>query len=77
MLNHYPGRESRYIDLIKWYQAKKALKEVFQRFDVTGAGGLSRADYDLIVMCTDGEPSDDDTWAYISGSHQSYKHGSD
>eukprot|EP00042_Codosiga_hollandica_P036971 m.287190 g.287190 ORF g.287190 m.287190 type:complete len:519 (-) comp55014_c0_seq4:838-2394(-) len=47
---------------------KDSVAEIFKRFDVTNAGGLSRADYDLIVTCTDGEPCDDDTWQYISES---------
>ncbi len=48
-------------------QVQAAVKQIFERFDVTYSGALSRADYDLLLVCTDGEASDDDTWAYISG----------
>ena len=51
-----------------WRQAKAALREVFDRFDASGGGTLSRAEYDMLLMCTDGESSDDDAWQYMLGA---------
>ena len=52
---------------INTMQASDALTEIFHRFDVSSSRSLSRDDYDLLVMWTDGEPCDDETWEYISG----------
>ena len=49
-------------------QATRALKETFSRLDATQCGSLGRDEYDLLMMLTDGEKCDDETWEYITGA---------
>ena len=48
-------------------QAAHALSEVFARADLDGTGALRRQEYDLLLLRTDGEACDDDTWQYMTG----------
>ncbi len=48
-------------------QAKVALTEVFHRIDLDNTGALRRREYDLLLLRTDGEACDDETWEYMTG----------
>jgi hypothetical protein len=43
------------------------LAAVFERVDLDGSGALKRPEYDLLLLRTDGEACDDDTWEYMTG----------
>lgn len=53
----------------------EVLREVFARYNVSQSQSLSRAEYNLLLMCTDGELIDDDTWEYIAENFESKNGG--
>lgn len=46
--------------------ATAALQEIFSRFDASKSGTLSKDEYDVLAMCTDGEKCEDETWQYMT-----------